>query len=92
MQINYFREKYYEEYGSVYFRASSTIMNVAEDMDWYKIMTPDEVLNNMVDFKDNEDYQYFVECLQHSDTVIVYGRDGVRPGDTVNIYQMIMEV
>jgi hypothetical protein len=92
MQIEYFREKYYEEYGSVFHHESSSLIHIAEDMDFFNISTPEEVISNLADFKEDEGFKYFLECLQRADHVLIYGRDGVRPGDTVNIYQIIMEV
>jgi len=92
MQIEYFYEKYDENVGSVYTPCGREIMRKAEDMEFCDVVDAQTVYHEMTDYKDDDNYKRFTECLDRSNKVIIYGLYGFYPGDIANIYEIIMEV
>lgn len=91
MEIRFFTEKYDPEFGSVFKRATTSVLADAEFMDWCDVTEPISVFNNMADFRDDEGYRAFEDTLKRADKVIIFGKDGIYPGDLVNIYQIVIQ-
>ena len=90
MEIRYFTEVYSKEYGSIFRPADYRAMGIAENMDNYRVTDANEVLSYMTDFRDDNGYRAFEDSLKKADTIIIFMKDGLYPGDVSCVYEMIL--
>ena len=90
MEIRFFSEVYNDKYGSVFSPREPQVIKEANEMDWFMIKNPTDVFDDIADFLDDNGYRALVSSVQQASKVIIFGRDGIRPGNTANIWQVII--
>lgn len=90
MEIRYFIEKFDHDYGSVFIPSDSSCMSKVSDADWFLMNGPTDALEGLEDFKNDEGYKAFVEAVKLCSRAILFGKNGIFPGNVCGIWQMII--
>ena len=90
MEIRYFIEKFDHEYGSVFIPSDSSCMSKVSNADWFLMNDSTDALEGLEDFKHDKGYEAFKEAIGLCSKAILFGKDGIFPGNICGIWQIII--
>lgn len=90
MNIEWYAEVWENDGAHVRSISAAQANSFIKDMDFFRIYdTFEQFDRDSGDYYEDEDYIHFLQSVQESDMMIVYGKDSIYPGDMSAVWQLV---